>query len=113
MECTLATLIACFHLSGLYVDTGLSYQDSGVEQVTDLSTYRWIPGDQDFEIDRSSHRASLRADNPYGRLALGYALDFRRVSLSLEVAHVSSLATADDRGVNSVQLRARWYPLRH
>lgn len=113
MECTLATLIACFNLSGLYVDSGLQFQDSGVEQVRDVSKYRWIPGDQDFELDSATtHRSSRDAANPYGRLALGYAVELPRVTLSLELAHVSSLATDSDRGVNSLQLRARWFPFR-
>lgn len=106
MECTIATLIACFSWSNLYVDTGLLAQDSGVEDRR--ATYEWYDGSYILQRESDSHYAA----NPYGRLAIGYGFDLRRVSLSLEVAHVSSLATADDRGVNSLQLRARWYPFR-
>jgi hypothetical protein len=55
---------------------------------------------------------STYSENPYGRLALGYEIEFRHISWSLEVAHTSSLASSTDRGINSVQLRAHWYPFR-
>ena len=109
MECTLATLIACFHLSGVYVDTGLLAQDAEFPRLESQTHVTRLPGATETVTERVP---TMRAANPYGRLALGYCLDFRRVSLSLEVSHVSSLSTADDRGVNAVQLRARWYPFR-
>lgn len=110
--CSLFALIACFNWSGFYVDGGLLYQDSGVEQIKDTSTYRWIPGDQNFELDSRSHRASHTAENPYGQLTIGYELRFTNITWGLEATHTSSIATGRDRGVNSISLRARWYPFR-
>lgn len=110
MECTIATLIACFHMSGLYIDSGLQLQDeAGLRQIWSTTQVNVLPG-----VTETVKTYALSAEplNPYGRLAVGYGIDFRSVSLSLEVAHVSSLATNEDRGVNSLQLRARWYPFR-
>lgn len=109
MDCTLATLIACFHMSNLYVDTGLLAQDAEFPRMETRTHVNRLPGVTETVTEQVP---TMRAVNPYGRLALGYGIDFRSVSLSLELSHVSSLATEDDRGVNAVQLRARWFPFR-
>lgn len=109
MDCTLATLIACFHMSNLYVDTGLLAQDASFPHMETHTHVNTLPGAIETVTEREM---TMRSANPYGRLAIGYGIDFRSVSLSMELAHVSSLATDSDRGVNSLQLRARWYPLR-
>lgn len=108
MECTIAALIACFHLSNLYVDSGLLYQDSGVEQIS--NAYDFYDGS--YHLMRNDGQFSHYGRNPYGRLAIGYQLQFSRVTLALEVEHVSSLDTGKDRGVNALGLKARWYPFR-
>jgi hypothetical protein len=109
MECTLATLIACFSWSNLYIDTGLLAQDAEFPHMEQRThTYALRSATETV----TAPEVVMRAANPYGRFALGYQVELPRVTFSLEVAHVSSLATADDRGVNSLQLRARWYPFR-
>jgi len=114
MECTLATLIACFSWANLYIDGGLSYQDRGdTHVVSNLEQFeRRLPNGV---IESGTEMVTRVYDvryNPYGRLALGYQLDFGSLVLSIEGAHRSSLKSDDDRGINSVQLRARWFPFR-
>jgi hypothetical protein len=104
MDCTLATLIACFSWSGLYVDTGLVAQDVGAFEYTQIQTMLPPPNDLIRVQD------SRAARNPYGRLELGYELKVGSVVWSLSVAHLSSLKTDKDRGVNSVSFGMRWHP---
>lgn len=107
--CSLLALIACFSWTNLYIDGGLQFQDIGQRRM------EWI--------SRTNHEGSAIETvttlepvddpyNPYGRLALGYQIEFKSITLSLEAAHTSSLETNTDRGVNSVGLRMRWYPFR-
>lgn len=114
MECTLATLIACFSWSGLYIDTGVSYQDRGdTHVVSNLEQFeRRLPNGV---IESGTEMVTRVYDvryNPYGRLALGYQLDFGSLVVSVEASHISSLETDDDRGINSLGIRARWFPFR-
>lgn len=110
--CTLATLAACFSLGGIYVDTGLDYQDIGVWR----TEYH-----QDFHSEHNGliedggiWKSTNSAQNPYGRLALGYQMDLQfgssKVVLSLEGWHSSSIETKHDRGVNGWTLNARYFP---
>ena len=109
ISCTLQTLLACFSLSGLYVDTGLSYQDSQTpHQIWQTNVNRTPSG----AIETVKQQVTTDDPfNPYGRLSIGYELQFRSLTLALEASHVSSIKE-DDRGINSVGLRARWYPFR-
>lgn len=97
MECTLATLIACFSWSGLYVDTAISAQDAGIA----------------FDV-YDGRQWSFRdtSQNPYGVFAIGYSISFKSIDLALEASHRSSFALEDDKGVNAVTLRMRWHPFR-
>lgn len=101
MECTLATLIACFSWSGLFVDTGIAYQDKGEQ----WSGYF-------HPTDKEPYKTANWRHNPYGRFGLGYEIQFRTVRWSIEAIHVSSIATNEDRGVNSIGISARWFPFR-
>jgi hypothetical protein len=107
MSCTLATLAACFSLGGIYVDTGLSYQDVGerrfnydLELLPDHADVTWWSDDS--------------PQNPYGRLALGYQIEVQtmrsKVVLSLEASHISSIESHTDQGVNGITLGARYFP---
>lgn len=107
--CSLHALLACFNLSGLYVDSGLSWQDTSLphQELTTTTT------DLGSVIETVTVPYTTdRPFNPYGRIALGYELRFSSVALALEASHTSSLAISDDRGINAVTLRARWYPFR-
>lgn len=111
MSCSLTAIALC--LSGLYLDGGLSVADSGVE------IYREQIVNSVYQLDGviTSHRhvESIRshaAENPYGRIAIGYEQTFfvPELRLSAELYHESSLATGRDRGVNGARISLRWYP---
>lgn len=115
MDCSLAVLIACFSWANVYVDSGLSVQDSGVYQhfnhaVTDQ--YLNDSGDWIAQTTRRTAWGDHSAANPYGRLALGYEMNFGSLSVRMEASHTSSLRTESDRGLNALTLSARWYPFR-
>jgi hypothetical protein len=113
MECTLATLIACFGWSHLYLDGGLAYQDAGMyHQIVNESAATVVV---DGNVTTASDRQIWQYDhpaNPYGRLALGYELHFESISWRLEATHISSVASTKDRGINSLSINARWHPFR-
>jgi hypothetical protein len=95
MECTIAALIACFNWSNFYFDGSLIYNDINY-----------------IEINPTTLEIAAVERNPFGAAAIGYEMRFRNVTLSFEAVHVSSLQTNEDRGVNSLQFQARWYPFR-
>lgn len=114
MECTLLTLIACFSWSGLYFDGGLEYLDIGSQytyrevtttRVVNFGSVRDLPPEESTKTIDDRH-------NPYGRLSIGYQIELRNVTWSLDVSHQSSIETGKDRGVNSVRINARWFPFR-
>jgi hypothetical protein len=111
VECTLAALLACFSWSGLYIDGGLQYHDSGVERSETITRPLSIHVPYvDLETEQVSYRQWNDRRNPYGALAVGYEIEFRSVSMRLEFSHASSLATGDDRGLNSASFMLRWRP---
>lgn len=110
MDCTLATLIACFHLSGLYLDTGFWYQDVGMPVTYKSDFPVMVDGVQIANIP--FERVDYPLENPYASLALGYEINFRNLTIAIEAQHRSSLAVSYDNGVNSIGLRARWRPFR-
>lgn len=111
--CSLHALIACFSWSNLYLDGGMAWADAGVfiEQVR--LDHAYTVGDTgQFAVTTTSTVYSHEARNPYGIVALGYQIDMKSVSWSLEASHQSSTQTGRDRGVNSIVLKARWRPFR-
>ena len=107
--CSLFALIACFSWSNFYVDGGLAYQD------TSLPHQEWATqtlSSSGVVETISIQRTTDEPLNPYGRIAIGYELRFSSVTLSLEGSHISSIATNQDRGINALSIRARWYPFR-
>jgi hypothetical protein len=109
MDCSLSVLIACFSWSNLYLDSGLIYQDAGVYQTFTEHSYALVEG---TEMRADKTWSTRESRNPYGRLTLGYEIEFRSVSWRLDLSHVSSLETGQDRGVNSLSFSARWHPFR-
>jgi hypothetical protein len=106
--CSLFALIACLSWSNVYVDSGLSWQDTSAphQELTTITT------DLGGVIETvTTPYTTDRPFNPYGRIAIGYELRFSNLTLALEAAHVSSL-TESDRGINAIGLKARWYPFR-
>lgn len=114
MECSIHALIACFSWAGLYIDSGLSYQDAGVYRSYEVSKYERQLVNGAEQSSGETHQAWDRhsAQNPYGRLALGYEIDLGQLTWRIEAEHVSSLTTSKDRGVNSFTISAKWYPFR-
>lgn len=109
MDCTLAVLITCFNLSGLYIDSGLSWQDMGEPRLQSRSEVIA----HDWGMETAVYGVwTDKPTNPYGRVALGYEVNFQSLTWRLEASHLSSVLTNGDRGVNSVSLSARWYPFR-
>lgn len=112
MDCaltTLHTLIACFSWSSLYVDGGLQMNDYDTPRLEWRQYTNHLPGVTEtvrYQTIVSEH------ENPYGRLALGYEMAFPSVSLRIEAAHLSSIATSNDRGLNALSFSVRWYPFR-
>ena len=107
--CSLFALIACFSWNNLYLDGGLQYQDADVQRTGHFTTVNHDGNAVETVITPFSYIAD---ENPYGRLSLGYQIEFRSVTMALEISHISSLETNADRGVNTIGLRARWYPFR-
>ena len=107
--CSIHALIACFNWSGFYVDGGLQFQDEDAHRTgyyTDINH-----GGNAIETVITPYPYSAD-ENPYGRFALGYQVEFKSVTISLEASHMSSLSTNADHGVNAIGFRARWYPFR-
>ena len=110
MDCTLAALIACFNLSGIYLDSGLSVQDY---EPAYLKRWDFISYNGDgVEETGWREEVSRSSRNPYGKIAVGYELDLRSVRIALEAVHQSSIATNSDKGINSLALSVRWFPFR-
>lgn len=113
MDCTLAALIACFSWSGLYIDSGLSYQNVGYyrewqwrESIYALEGVAYAP-----LATHDAGKVMRVVDNPYGRVALGYEVSFSALTWRIEASHVSSVI-GNDHGINAVSVSARWYPFR-
>jgi hypothetical protein len=110
MECTLATLMACFSWSGLYLDSGLSYRDVGMPVTVSVPVTFFTPNSS--QVIGSTDVVVYEPKNPYASISLGYETGANTWRLSLEAFHLSSLATGGDRGVNGVQAKLRIYPFR-
>jgi hypothetical protein len=109
MDCALTILLACFNWSGLYIDSGLTYQDVGEARLAWQTTQTKIAGGVETVTRLGLNDNPM---NPYGRIAIGYEVNFAVLTWRLEASHVSSVATDRDRGVNAVSLSARWHPFR-
>ena len=84
-------------LAGLYISLGAAWiappPDPG------CGTCWWY-----YDITRPS--------NPYASVELGWSHEWRKVSLDIAARHESSPETGLDHGINSAELRVRWYPWR-
>jgi hypothetical protein len=107
--CSLFALISCFSWSNLYIDGGLQFQDQAGFNEHHYVEVKRLPGVTET-VTTPYYTDGLM--NPYGRLALGYQIEFKSVTLSLEASHTSSFDTDADRGINAIGLKARWFPFR-
>ena len=110
MSCTFATLAACFHLSGFYVDTALIHSSIGESRIDNVS-YGQIHWEHDeWRVDTRPH-IDNSAQNPYVRVALGYDVQWNpRWATRIDYSHESSIATGQDRGVERISLGLTWRP---
>jgi DNA/RNA endonuclease G (NUC1) len=110
MECTLATLIACFSWSGLYLDNQVSVTDREVP----YHYWKYTGTTAKDGVIETSYLSTIgnESQNPYLRNAIGFQLSFRKIDVSVEAFHDSSMSSNEDRGVNGLALKARWYPFR-
>lgn len=111
MECSLAALIACFSWSNLYIDAQVSYQDRSVPY------HEWAyegTTTAPSGLVETMYRSTItnEDENPYMRNAIGLRLPFRKIDVSLEAFHHSSMSSDRDRGVNGVAIKAQWFPFR-
>jgi hypothetical protein len=112
MECSLAVLVACFSWSNLYVNSDLVVFDQGV-QTYSYNERAYIWRDNQIAFVNSWDTTNSRANNPYGRFSIGYEIDLGGLVLGFQAEHTSSVTDSDDRGVNGLAIKARWYPFRH
>lgn len=107
--CSIHALIACFSWQNLYLDGGVSYQDSDFPHQEWITRVHHLPGVTEtvsqFEMVDDAY-------NPYGRISLGLEVPFRSMTLSAEAFYSGSM---DDKGAPAVKgftVKARWYFLR-
>lgn len=112
MECTLATLIACFSWSGLYLDTGLAYKENSEHyMLIERTVIRSDLGTVTEEGERTFQSSAARS--VHGHFAIGYEVRFESLSINLEaLSHDSRLDSSRDRGENAYRLNVRWFPFR-
>lgn len=119
MECTLATLIACFSWSGLYLDFATEIVEQPNRQFTDTyygETLYVMPenGSDPFlqrNVVREFDSSSRRVRNPYIRPSIGYEIDARSVRIDVSGFYQES-ARISDKGEFGAALRFRWFPLK-
>lgn len=97
MSCALATLAACFSLSGFYADAAIQHSNFGEARY-------YYTSYQDSAHDYRYATIDNSPTNPYGRLAIGYDIEFKLATFRLEWSHESSLATSRDRGEERVTI---------
>lgn len=112
MSCSIIALLTCFHLSGFYVDGGLAWSNYGEGRIAYESGPAIIENKEGVIVTSRYKGWYLHdeAQNPYGRLALGYSIDFKQVQWRLEANHVSSIDTARDHGFTMPELKMEWRP---
>jgi hypothetical protein len=116
--CGIEALLACFSLSGFYVDGALSAHDRGqgraVTQQVTTERADCFKGSACMRYDYTTNATSIdrSPQNAYGRVAIGYDVTVRQFALRLEASHESSIATGRDRGVNAVTLGLTWRPFK-
>jgi hypothetical protein len=105
----LAVLCSLSGCSAFYVEGGLSARDRGEYHI---DTFDHVESQHGGVIESGfSYRASTDPQNPYGRVAMGYAFELpHHFTIDANVAHASSIETKNDHGFNSVNLSVRWHP---
>ena len=121
MSCTIATLSACFSLSGIYVDAGLLYSDQGeariahnpglADTVFHVRDGYGHPYDMPGQYQYDAQTLVYDPQNPYARIAIGYDVQWNpKWSTRIDLSHESSIATGQDRGAEKVGVFVMWRP---
>jgi hypothetical protein len=119
MECTLATLIACFSWSNLYLDTATDFIKDREPRFTESfygEMLRVMPvdGSESFlerNMVREINRNEREIFSPYGRASLGYEMDMHSLRIDVSAFYQESLAVSD-RGEVGASVKVRWFPFR-
>lgn len=119
MECSLATLIACFSWSNLYFDASTDFIRDREPRFTESyygeSLYVMPANGNEPFLQRNAIREIGRTereiDSPYGRAALGYELDLSSMRIDVSAFYQESLA-ATDRGEVGASIKVKWFPFR-
>ncbi len=117
MTCTFATFLACFHLSGFYIDGALIHSSAGedvtrYQETTVLAEHVNKYGDMQLVNIHFMQPVVLNeSSNPYVRVALGYDVQWSpKWSTRLDYSHESSIHTGQDHGENRFTLGVTWRP---
>lgn len=115
MECTLATLIACFGWSSLYLDAGAGYTEGGSYRVDSYEfefDYRNVSSgvheSGGFQTRAKTELGGFR----YGRATLGYEINVSNVRLSLDGSIARNIDSGRNGTMKSIGLSARWFLFR-
>ena len=108
MTCTLATLAACFSMSGFYIDGSVIHANYGEARGVFSGEAEWH---KDHWITTLAPSIDTSAQNPYMRIAVGYSVDWSaRWQTRIDYSHESSIATGKDRGTEKFSLGVTWRP---
>ena len=118
MMCELFKLLACFHMSGFYVDAALIHSNAGEARLVDRTITSSIPAyDTNGKIlyigtaTKTDRQMDDSAQNPYARIAIGYDVQWSaKWSTRLDYSHESSIATGQDHGAERITLGVTWRP---
>ncbi len=114
MECTIATLVACFSWSSLFLGAGVDYQR---EQTTSINTYEYkfdfrnvsMPGVTETGGFKTSSSHLLSDDKSFGNAMIGYEITVSDVRLSFSGGIRKRSGEASSK---SVGIDVRWFPFR-
>lgn len=117
MDCTLATLIACFSWSNLYLNAGADYirdrEPRYIESFYGEPLYVLPANGDDPYLQRNMIREISRnervIESPYGRLSLGYEANIRNWRIDVSAFYQESTAV-NDRGEKGASVNVRWFP---
>jgi hypothetical protein len=119
MSCAIDTLLACFHLSGFFIDGGLIHSNAGEARIVERSITehrirRTFYGDIPVTNTYTELYMEDAPQNPYARIAIGYDVQWSaKWSARLDYSHESSIATGRDHGAERMTLAVTWRPFAH
>lgn len=112
--CSLTALLACFSMSGFYVDASIIHSNKGAAIVVyDEAAFDTVIKGMPITVIYPLARIEENPRNPYGRISVGYDLQLSKsLAMRLDYSHESSLATNADRGEERITVGLTWRPFR-